>query len=98
MGRKPNDPAAPAPPAPLTGAGVNSLMRGQPPPAAEPAPKGGFPSWYLLAGDLLLVALALITIYKSRRPVPWPTELFCGATVALAAGLAAVAIFRREGR
>jgi len=94
MGRKPKGSAAPAPSAPVLGAGVGSLLRGQRP-AARPA---AFPRWYLFAADLLLVALALITIYKSPRPVSWKTELFCGATVLLAAVLAVLALLMPQSQ
>ncbi len=97
LGRKPKQ-SAPTPPcapgAAPAGAGVRSLMRGHGAPAPETARKGAIPRWYLFAGDVLLVALALITIYKSPRPVSRGTELFCGATVALAAGLAVLAVLR----
>jgi hypothetical protein len=94
MGRAPNEsgalPAAgePAPP----GAGVRSLMQGQ----AAPAPKSSVPRWYLLAGDTLLAALALVTVYKGPRPLSLPREIFCVATVLLAALLAIIAILMPE--
>jgi hypothetical protein len=101
LGRKPKEsaPAPPSAPEPSpAGAGVRSLLRGHRPPASEPAQKGTIPRWYLFAGDVLLVALALITIYKSPRPVSWKTELFCGATVLLAAALAVIAVSTRESK
>jgi hypothetical protein len=73
-------------------------MQGHRAPVSAAAQKGNFPRWYLFAGDILLVALALITIYRSPRPVSWKTELFCGATVLLAAALAVMAILTREGK
>jgi hypothetical protein len=98
LGRKPKDAAPTTPTEAPVGAGVDSLLRGHCPPPSEAAPKGNFPRWYLFAGDVLLVALALITIYRSPRPVSWKTELFCGATVALAAVLAAIAVLARKGQ
>jgi hypothetical protein len=90
MGGQPKDGVAPL------GAGVDSLMRGHKAPAPRAAPdetlKSAIPRWYLFAGDVLLVVLALLTIYKSPHPLSWQREVFCAALVMLAAGLAVVAI------
>ena len=102
MGRNPKQEDAPV------SAGVRSLMRGHNPPApavspVEPvvpapvlpapvAPRPVVPRWYLLAGDVLLVALALMTLYKSPHPLSWQRVLFCSALVVLAAVLAVVAL------
>ncbi|HEY3864100.1 MAG TPA: hypothetical protein VGO59_19700 [Verrucomicrobiae bacterium] len=76
--------------------GVQSLMRGGAP--AQPAPsKPAIPRWYLFAGDVLLVTLALITIYKSPGPLSWPREIFCAALVILAAALAIIALLPSGG-
>jgi hypothetical protein len=99
MGRDPKEAAAPV------SAGVRSLMRGHNAPApvapaatvAPAAPKTLIPRWYLFAGDLLLVALALVTLYKSPHPLSWPRELFCVALVALAAVLAVLALLLPKG-
>jgi hypothetical protein len=56
------------------------------------APGPGIPRWYLFAGDALLVALALVTIYKSAGPLSLGREIFCVATVLLAAALAVIAV------
>jgi hypothetical protein len=92
MGAKPKEGAAPV------GAGVRSLMRGHQAPAPGAAPKPVIPRWYLFAGDILLVALALLTIYKSPHPLSWPRELFCAALVTLAAVLAVIALLTRESK
>jgi hypothetical protein len=81
-------------------AGVRTLMRGQSaavfvPPAV---PKPVVPRWYLLAGDVLLVALALMTLYKSPHPLSWQRELFCSALVVLAAILAVIALLTPDGK
>jgi len=90
LGRKPKEGAPPV------SAGVRSLMCSHsPPPAAAPKPL--IPRWYLFAGDVLLVALALITIYKSPHPLSWPRAVFCAALVLLAALLAVLALFTRDG-
>jgi hypothetical protein len=86
MGGKPKEGAAPV------SAGVRSLMRGHQTSAPGAAPRPVLPRWYLLAGDVLLVALALLTIYKSPHPLSWPRGLFCAALVMLAAGLAVLAL------
>ncbi len=94
MGRAPNEsgalPAAGQPAAP--GAGVRSLMQGQP----ASAPKRTVPRWYLFAGDALLVALAVVTVYKDPHPISPAREIFGVATVLLAALLAVVAILTPE--
>jgi hypothetical protein len=99
MGRNPKETAA------SVSAGVRSLMRGHNPlaapapivPAAPAALKPVIPRWYLFVGDLLLVALALLTVYKSPHPLSWPRELFCVALVALAAVLAVLALLLPKG-
>ena len=93
-------------------AGVRSLMRGHNPtvpghpPAPAPAlveaapvvPKPVVPRWYLLAGDVLLVALALMTLYKSPHPLSWQRVLFCSALVVLAAVLAVFALLTPDSQ
>jgi peptidoglycan/LPS O-acetylase OafA/YrhL len=104
MARNPKEAAAPV------GAGVRSLMRGHNPPAAAaapapaavsapstPTPAPVIPRWYFFAGDVVLVALALVTIYKSPHPLSWPRELFCAAVVILAAALAVLALLMPDG-
>lgn len=91
MGRNPKESGAvsPAPPNPAPmGAGVRSLVQKQAPAAAPP----GIPRWYLLAGDTVLVGLALITLLKSPRPLSLPAEIFCIATLVLAAILGVIAV------
>ena len=99
MGSKPKEGTAPAPP---VGAGVRSLMTGHkaPTPAAISPQifKPGLPRWYLFAGDILLVALALLTIYKSPHPLSWQREVFCAALVILAAVLAVIALLMPSRR
>jgi hypothetical protein len=78
-------------------AGVRTLMRGQS--AAAPVlPNPVVPRWYLLAGDVLLVALALMILYKSPHPLSWQRELFCSALVVLAALLAVTALLMPDGK
>ena len=100
MGGKPKEGTAPAPPP--VGAGVRSLMTGHktPTPAATPnqASKPGLPRWYLFAGDVLLVALALLTIYESPHPLSWQREVYCAALVILAAVLAVIALLMPSRR
>jgi hypothetical protein len=77
---------------------VGSLLRGQRPHVPDTARKGALPRFYLFAGDILLVALALVIFYKSPRPVSWKTEVFCVTTVGLAAVLGVIAVSMREGK
>jgi hypothetical protein len=90
MGRAPDKggalPAAGEPAAP--GAGVRSLIQGQ----SASAPKPRVPRWYLFAGDALLAALALVTVYRGPHPLSLGREIFCVATVLLAALLAIIAV------
>jgi hypothetical protein len=74
------------------GLGVRSLIQGQ----AAGRPKHQVPRAYLFAGDALLIALALVTVYKSPHPLSVPREIFCVATVLLAALLAIIAIMTPE--
>jgi hypothetical protein len=90
MGDKPKEGAAPV------GAGVRSLMRGHDAPLPEAPSKTVVPRWYLFAGDILLVALALLTIYKSPHPLSWQREVFCAAMVILAGVLAVIALLIPE--
>ena len=92
MGGKPKEETAPV------SAGIRSLMRGHTTPALAAAPKPVIPRWYLFAGDVLLVALALLTIYKSPHPLSWPRELYCAALVALAGLLAVIALLMPESK
>jgi hypothetical protein len=96
MGDNPKQEAAPV------SAGVRSLMQGHnpPAPAAPPpvVPKPVVPRWYLLAGDVLLVGLALMTLFKSPHPLSWQRELFCAALVIMAAVLAIIALLTPDGR
>jgi hypothetical protein len=107
MGRNPKPEEAPV------GAGVRSLMRGHNPtapeqpvvpaptvlaPVAPVAPKPVVPRWYLLAGDVLLVTLALMTLYTSPHPLSWPRALFCASLVILAAVLAVLALLTPDGK
>ena len=88
--------------APGNVAGVRSLIRGNRAKAAVPeagakAPaKASIPRWYLFGGDLLLVALALLTAYKSPGPLSWKQMVFCVVVVAIGAGLGVFAIGATE--
>lgn len=95
------DPFAPDP-APV-GAGVRSLMRGHPttsatPPTVASTPKSVVPGWYLFGGDILLSALALVIVCKSRHPLSWQRELFCVASVALGGCLALGAVWKTKAK
>ena len=97
MGGKPKEASARETAAPLGGAGVDSLMRGQRPAGPDrPSREKSFPRGYLFTADALLVILALITIYKSPRPISWGAEAFCVAAVSLAAVLALLAVWLGE--
>lgn len=84
------------------GAGVSTLIRGNSSPGptspAPAPPKAVFPRWYLFAGDVLLVSLALVTLFMSRHPLSWQREVFCAALVILAAVLAVIALVMPDGK
>jgi hypothetical protein len=92
MGGKPKEGAAPV------SAGVRSLMSGHKPPAPGVATRPAIPRWYLFAGDVLLVSLALLIIYKSPHPLSWPRALFCATLVLMAALLAVIALLTPSGK
>ena len=103
----PATPEASAPPeVNPPGAGVRSLMRGSPPapaPVTSPPPfqvckprPSCVPRWYLFGADLLLVALALLVMYKSPTPLNWGEKIFGIAAVILGAGLALIALCVKE--
>ena len=82
------------------GPGVRSLIRGQhaeaalaEPTAAAPTQteKPTIPRWYLFAGDILLVALAMVVIFRHPRP-GWKEEVFAIIAVALGGGLGVKAV------
>jgi hypothetical protein len=94
---------ASAPQTAPVGSGVRSLMRGHrttpaSPPKAASTRKAVVPGWYLLGGDILLTALALVIVCKSPHPLTWQKELFCAAAVVLGGCLALAAILRRDDR
>lgn len=98
MGRAPGESSAlsgTAKPAPLS-AGVKSLMQNQPVAAPQPA-KHQIPRWYLFAGDTLLIAMALVIVYKSPSPLSIRREIFCVGLVVVAAALAIAALLMSEG-
>ena len=85
------------------GSGVRSLMRGHratavKPPEAESTRKSVVPGWYLLGGDILLAALALVIVGKSPHPLTWQKELFCAAAVVLGGCLALGAVLLESDR
>jgi hypothetical protein len=66
------------------------------PVAAPKQTKHHIPRWYLFAGDILLIALALVTVYKSPSPLSLPREIFCIVIVLIAAALAILALLTPE--
>jgi hypothetical protein len=91
----------------IIGPGVRSLMRGTQAesPFAEPVAATTsvtiekvktqsaqtVPRWYLFAGDVLLVALALFVFFRNPKPT-WKEELFAIIIVALGGVLGALAV------
>jgi hypothetical protein len=91
---KPNGAGAaarlPCPDVPPSGPGMRSLFRGDPP-ASRPQQKR-LPKWYLFGADLLLMATALLVMFKSPAPLSGNEKFFGAVAVGLGAGLALIAI------
>ena len=73
-----------------TGAGMRSLFRGHEP--NSPRRQTRIPRWYLFAADLVLVATALLIMYKSPAPLTGNEKFFGAAAVVLGAGLALIGL------
>jgi hypothetical protein len=87
-----HNPLAPARPAEIITAEAPKAV-----PIAPPTPKIMIPRWYLFAGDVLLVTLALLTVFKSPHPLSWQREFFCAVLAMLAAILGVVALLMPDG-
>jgi hypothetical protein len=74
--------------------GVRSLFRGHPP--DSPPRHSRIPRWYLFGADLLLVATALMVMYRSPAPLSGNEKFFGVAAVVLGASLALIAICMRD--
>jgi hypothetical protein len=87
-----------APEKTLGGSGVRTLMQGHPTrlPDVSSKPKTMLPGWYLLGGDIVLGALALVIVCKSPHPLSWQKEVFCAAAVILGGCLALGAVLLQE--
>jgi hypothetical protein len=79
---------------PSPGPGVRSLFRGHPP--SSPRRHSRIPRWYLLGADLILMAAALVVMYRGPAPLSGNETLFGVAAVVLGAGLALIAICMRD--
>jgi hypothetical protein len=76
--------------------GVNSLLRGQAPGLKPRAAR--IPRWYFFGADLLLVALALVVMYKSPVPLSGLERFFGVAAVVVGAFLAVTATCMKCGK
>ena len=74
--------------------GMRSLFRGHPP--SSPPRHSRIPRWYLFGADLVLMAAALMVMYKSPAPLSGNEKFFGVAAVALGASLALIAICMRD--
>jgi hypothetical protein len=77
-----------------SGSGVHSLFRGSPAPARPRRVR--VPRWYLFGTDLLLMAAALLVMYKSPAPLSENEKFFGAAAVVLGASLALIAICMKD--
>lgn len=84
----------PSPPDQASGPGMRSLFRGHPP--SSPPRHSRVPRWYLFGADLLLVATALMVMYKSPAPLSGNEKFFGAVAVVLGASLALMAICMRD--
>ncbi len=75
--------------------GMRSLFRGHP---TTPKRRAFIPKWYLFGADLLLVAAALVVMYKGPAPLTGNEKLFGVAAVAIGAVLALIAICMKDGK
>ena len=71
-------------------AGVSSLLSGNR--QGLTSKDGGFPRWYLFGADLLLVAMALVVLYRSDAPFGGWSKVFGICAVSLGALLAVAAV------
>jgi len=93
MGKPPGAGAAsrlPCPDVPPSGPGMRSLFRGDPT-ASRPRLKR-LPRWYLFGADLVLMATALLVMFKSPTPLSGNEKFFGAVAVALGASLALIAL------
>jgi hypothetical protein len=96
LGKRPGSGVAsrlPAAEDPPTGPGMRSLFRGEP--SSTPRPSR-VPRWYLFGADLVLMAAALLVMYKSPAPLTGNEKFFGGVAVVLGASLALIAICMRD--
>ena len=77
--------------------GMRSLFRGHPT-TSPPKRRSYVPKWYLFGADLLLVAAALIVMYKGPAPLTGNEKLFGVAAVAIGAILALIAICMKDNK
>jgi hypothetical protein len=77
-----------------SGPGMRSLFRGHPP--SSPPRRSRIPRWYLFGADLVLIAAALMVMYKSPAPLSGNEKLFGVAAVVLGASLALIAVCMRD--
>jgi len=97
MGKGPGAEGAtrlPSPPDETASPGMRSLFRGHPP--TSPPRHSRIPRWYLFGADLLLVATALLVMYKSPAPLTGNEKFFGVAAVVLGASLGLIAICMRD--
>jgi hypothetical protein len=79
-----------------SGAGVRSLLDGQPPVTAPE--RSRVPRWYLFGADLLLVAVALLVLCKHPAPLTGVEKLFGIVAVVIGAVLAVIATCMRDAK
>jgi len=84
----------PCPGDPPSGSGMRLLFRGHPP--SSPPRHSRIPRWYLFGADLLLVAAALVVMYKSPAPLTGNEKFFGAAAVVLGASLGLIAICMKD--
>jgi len=84
----------PCPDVPPSGPGMRSLFRGDPP--ASHRRQRRLPRWYLFGADLLLMATALLVMFRSPTPLSGNEKFFGAVAVALGASLAVIALCVRD--
>lgn len=97
MGKRPGGEGPsplPAPEGKPSEPGMRSLFRGHPP--SSPARHSRIPRWYLYGADLLLMAVALLVMYKSPAPLSEIEKFFGVAAVVMGGCLALIAICMKD--
>lgn len=87
-------------PAPAPGAGVRTLLQGQPPAMVLPRPSAGpvLPRWYYFAADFILVQLAILLVWPGSGRISRTRLVVVAALILTACGLGIAGCLSRPAR